>query len=192
MDELPDLEEVTINCTAKDCANDKHLYRPPRGKWKKLEDQPSCQGCGDTSVDMSITRARNIDEPEAIFKELGREFIRDHYLKKPFDKKAKKLIRRYGVEGTRDHVASRLKSAIGRKPTDWDGRQTKYLGNVLFYAQHATATCCRKCTYYWYGIQREEVMSEKDMEFCVALVQSYIDRRQGEISAIAATPAESD
>lgn len=192
MDKLPDLKEVTISCAAKDCENDKHLFRPMRGKWRELEEQPACQGCGDTSVDMSVTRAKDLTRRDAIFRELGREFIRDHYLGKPIDKKARRLIRRYGVQGVRDRALSRVKSAIGGEPNDWDGRQTKYDGNILFYAQHATATCCRKCAYYWYGIPRTGCLSEADLAFCHGLVQAYLDHREGEILAIAATPADDE
>jgi len=192
MDELPELEKVDISCTAKDCENDKHAYRPGRGEWKKLPDQAVCQGCGDTSVDMSIPRSRDLGARDAIFRELGREFIRDLYIEKPFDKRARRLIRRYGMDGIRNRVSGRLVSAIGREPSIYDGRQTKFEGNALFYAQHATATCCRKCAWYWYGIPKEGPMVEKDMTFCVGLVQAYLDRREGEIRAIAASPPDDD
>lgn len=192
MDELPEIEKVKISCTANDCDNDKHAYRPGRGEWKELSAQPACQGCGDTSVDMSIPRTRDLGAREAIFRELGREFIRDHYLDKPLDERARRLIRRYGMDGIRARVSRRLVSAIGREPSNWDGRQTKFGGNVLFYAQHATATCCRKCAWYWYGISRDDDMSEADMTFCVGLVQAYLDRREGEIRAIAASPPDDD
>ena len=189
MDKLPELQEVKISCTATDCDNDKHAYRPTLGQWKKLPDQIVCQGCGDASVDMSIPRAKDLSKREAILDELGREFIRDHYLNKDFDKRARKLIRRYGLNGTCERAFSRLKSAIGGEPDDWDGRQTPFEGNALFYAQHATATCCRRCTWYWYGIPRDGELSKADLEFCHGLVQAYLDRRAGGILAIAASPA---
>lgn len=192
MDKLPELEKVKISCTSRDCDNDKHAYRPGRGEWKKLPDQAACQGCGDTGVNMSIPRSRDIGKREAIFRELGREFIRDHYLEKPFDKRARRLIRRYGMDGIRARVSGRLVSTIGGDPNNWDGRQTKFEGDVLFYAQHATATCCRKCGWYWYGIPREGHISDEDITFCVGLVQAYLDRREGEIRAIATSPPEDD
>ncbi|MDP9423339.1 MAG: DUF4186 domain-containing protein [Pseudomonadota bacterium] len=191
MDKLPELEKVKISCSASDCENDKHAYRPKRGQWKALPDEGVCQSCGDTSVDMTVTRARDGSNREAIFHELGREFIRDHFLNKPFDERARRLIRRYGMDGIRERAPSRVASAIGKKPSAWDGRQTKFEGNVLFYAQHATATCCRRCAWYWYGIPREGPLSAEDLAFCTSLVQAYLDRREGEIRAIAAS-AEDD
>lgn len=192
MDELPDLKEAPVKCTTRDCDNDKHAFQPKRGQWTELPAQIVCQGCGDSSVDMSIPRAKDLAKREAILDELGREFIRDHYLNKDFDKRARRLIRRDGLQGTRDRALGRLKSAIGGEPNDWDGRQTPFEGNVLYYAQHATATCCRKCTWYWYGIPRNGKLSESDLEFCHGLVQAYLDRRAGAILAIAASPADND
>jgi hypothetical protein len=192
MDKLPELEKVKLSCSASDCENDKHAYRPKRGQWKSLPAEGVCQSCGDTSVDMSITRARDGSNREAILNELGREFIRDHFLNKPFDKKARRLIRRYGMEGIRSRVQSRVASAIGKTPTDWDGRQTKFEGNVLYYAQHATATCCRRCAWYWYGIPRVDPLSAEDLAFCTSLIQAYLDRREGEIRAIAASAPDDE
>lgn len=188
MDKLPDLKEVKITCTIKDCANDHHLYRPKRGEWGELDDEPECQGCGDKSVDMSVTRARDISKPEAIFAELGREFIRYIFLNRDIDARARRLILKYQMSGIRDRVASRIKTAIGRSPDVFDGRQTPLTGNILHYAQHATATCCRKCAWYWYGIPREGPLSTENLAFCEGLIHAYLDKREGEILAIAASP----
>ena len=190
MDELPDLKKVKISCTAKDCGSDLHLYRPKRGEWKALDDQPACQGCGDAEVDMSVTRARDISQPGAIFAELGREFVRYVYLNRPIDARARRLIRRDGMAGIRAKVRERVERSIGQEPNAFDGRQTPLEGNVLYYAQHATATCCRRCAWYWYGIPRDGAMSEESLLFCVGLIDAYLDRREGEITAIAASPPD--
>ena len=183
MDELPDLKPVKLTCTSSDCDNGRHAYRPGRGKWQELG-PGVCQNCGDTSVDMTVTRARDGARPDVIFAELGREFIRDHFLNKPFDERARRLIRRDGVEGIKQRVHDRLLRSLGGDPTNWDGRQTPLSGSVLFYAQHATATCCRKCAWYWYGIPRDGEMDAADLSFCDGLVCAYIDRRAPEIDAI--------
>ena len=191
MDELPDLKKVKISCTAKDCDNDLHLFRPKRGGWKELKDDASCQGC-DATVDMTVTRARDLAHPEAIFAELGREFVRYVYLNRPIDARARRLIRRDGIAGLRGKVRGRIETAIGGEPNAFDGRQTPLEGNVLHYAQHATATCCRRCAWYWYGIPLDGKMAEDSIAFCAGLLQAYLDRREGEILAIAGSPPDDD
>lgn len=186
MDEIPPLAPVKVKCTQSDCDNEKHCYRPKRGRWKD-EGPGECRSCGDRSVDMSVTRALDASDPAAIFMELGREFIRDHYLNRPIDRRARRMIRRDSVDGSRAKVPALIAKKIGGVPDAYDGRQTKLDGNVLFYAQHATATCCRWCAWYWYGIPRDREMTAAEQAFCSDMVLAYLDRRDGELRAIEAT-----
>jgi hypothetical protein len=48
---------------------------------------------------------------------------------------------------------------------------------VIFYAQHATATCCRKCLEEWYAIDSTKKISEKDLEYVLNLVLMYLQKR---------------
>ncbi len=187
MDELPAFEKVKIKCSSTECDKDKHCYRPKRGQWKDDGVRGECQACGDTSVDMSVTRARDASNPNAIFAELGREFIRDHFLNKPVDERGQRQIRRDGVDSIRGRVHSHIASRIGAEPNAWDGRQTPLEGSILNLAQHATATCCRKCAYYWYAIPKDRPLKPDELQFCESMVLAYLDRRDTELRAIEAT-----
>lgn len=50
-------------------------------------------------------------------------------------------------------------------------------GNTIFYAQHATATCCRKCLQEWYGIPLGVPLTEEQLAYFTELVMRYIDER---------------
>jgi hypothetical protein len=184
MDELPTFEKVKITCSSSNCEDDKHCYRPRRGQWKDDGVRGECQACGDTSVDMSVTRALDASDPEAIFAQLGRELIRDRFLNAPIDEKGRHEIHKHGVDGLRARVAQHLLSRIGPTPNMWDGRQTPMEGSVLNLAQHATATCCRKCLYYWYGVPRNRPLDDRELDFCENMVLAYLERRKGELRAI--------
>jgi len=93
MDDLPTFDKVPITCKSSDCDNDKHCYRPKRGQWKADGVRGECQACGDKSVDMSVTRALDASNPEAIFAQLGREFIRDRFLSISIDEMGRRQIR---------------------------------------------------------------------------------------------------
>lgn len=189
MDELPKFEPAKVKCTATDCDNDKHCYRPKRGQWKDDGVRGECQSCGDTNVDMSVTRAMNANNPEAIFQELGREFIRDHFLNKQIDERSKRQIKREGLSGIRARVRQHISSRIGGEPNAWDGRQTPLEGSILNFAQHATATCCRRCAYYWYAIPKDRSLTSSELDFCERMMLAYLDRRTSELNAIV-EPAE--
>ncbi len=58
-----------------------------------------------------------------------------------------------------------------------DGRQTPWAGNALYYAQHATASCCRRCIEEWHGIPRGRALEDKEIQYLVDLVGFYIAER---------------
>ena len=186
MDKLPEFEKVKVSCTASDCDNDKHCFRPKRGQWKDDSPRGVCRKCGDDSVNVAIPRNKGDSDLEDIFRELDREFIRHTYFNKPIDKDAARRIKKRGVQATREEVGPLLAKKIGREPNAFDGRQTPLAGNIINYAQHATATCCRKCAYYWYAIPKTGELSSEDLAFCESLVQAYLDQREDELTALVA------
>ena len=56
-----------------------------------------------------------------------------------------------------------------------DGKQTPMKGHPVFIAQHATATCCRGCLNKWYHIPKDRLLTEHEIDFCVALIMAWIN-----------------
>lgn len=83
-------------------------------------------------------------------------------------------IRKKGMitikEHTRDFVNKRLSSS--NIPND--GKQTPYYGHPTFIAQHATATCCRKCMYKWHHIPVKKDLTESEKNYVVDLIMAWI------------------
>jgi len=77
----------------------------------------------------------------------------------------------------RDAVRDRLRTSIGRAEPFRDGTQTPEDGNSIFYAQHATATCCRTCLEYWHGIPKGRKLTDEELDYCAELVDLYLDER---------------
>lgn len=50
-------------------------------------------------------------------------------------------------------------------------------GHPVFIAQHATATCCRKCLQKWHGIKKGKALNEKEVEFIVELIMGWIEKQ---------------
>jgi hypothetical protein len=59
----------------------------------------------------------------------------------------------------------------------YDGRQTPWEGNPMFYAQHATATCCRRCLEEWHNIPRGRELTDAEISYCTSLVMLYVNER---------------
>lgn len=94
------------------------------------------------------------------------------------------------VQHARQFIQDRLAPA---NPVN-DGRQTPMRNHPVFVAQHATATCCRKCLAKWHGIPPGRELTAEQVECVVAVIGEWL-RRQGALGRgdpvkEAACPAE--
>lgn len=184
-DPLAELDEpapqIKITCTSTDCDNDLHCFLQKR----TLEGAPvfgRCRACeAEPAFDINRVRRRKESDIAYTFKALRHEKIRAHMWAKPIDDAAMAHAHKKGRIGLHAAIASRLRSSIGKKAGGFDGRQTKMEGNVIFYAQHSTATCCRKCLAYWHDIPKDHDLTDRELAYCEALVAAYIDERLPEL-----------
>jgi hypothetical protein len=49
--------------------------------------------------------------------------------------------------------------------------------SALPYAQHATATCCRKCLEYWHGLPVGRALDAKELDYLSEIVFRYVEDR---------------
>ena len=70
-------------------------------------------------------------------------------------------------------IATRVAPAFPKN----DGRQTPMRGHPVFIAQHATATCCRKCMQKWHGIGKGRALDAGEVEFIVVLIMEWIEKQ---------------
>ncbi len=75
----------------------------------------------------------------------------------------------------REHTIEFLTKRI-KNPHN-DGRQTPWRGHPVFIAQHATATCCRKCIKRWHHIPHNRPLTEKELEYCQELILAWIEEQ---------------
>ncbi|MXZ20559.1 MAG: DUF4186 family protein [Caldilineaceae bacterium SB0665_bin_25] len=167
-----------ITCSSYDCEQDLHCFRRKRPKKQSYRSE-ECVACGAQLVEWQRLDKNDLNDVENTFKSLERELIRHHFWHKAFDDEALKHAEGQGLVGLRQGVQNRLRSCL-RKPSSensWDGRQTPLKGRVIYYAQHATATCCRKCAEIWHGFDREKQLTDDEFEYMSELVMKYIDKR---------------
>lgn len=92
-----------------------------------------------------------------------RKYMRDYIKKKDWSKI--ELDCNYFIEKN-----------IAKYPIPNDGKQTPMKNHPVFIAQHATATCCRKCINKWYKIPINRELSEKEKRFIIALIMEWLKR----------------
>ena len=170
------LKPLEITCKSADCENNLHCFNLTKKMKTEIEDG-CCRECGAKLIDRDRTKRRNLEDIHYTFKALKYELWRHYYWHIDIDLSAINHAKRKGFSGMRIAAKKRIQTAVGRPATSWDGRQTPKKGNALFYAQHATATCCRKCIEEWHGIAQGESLSHTQTEYFSNLLMLYVEER---------------
>ena len=175
------LEKVT--CTNSDCERD-CILPPGRNPADNLIGNGKCRECGVDLIDWHRLDQHDLSDVEHTIGCLELELIRHTYWHKPFDQTAINHAKRKGCAGLRIAAERRLHQSVGppRSEIPRDGSQTRFTTNVLYYAQHATATCCRKCIEAWHGIPREQALTNDQIGYMTQLLTHYVDKRMPELT----------
>ncbi len=81
------------------------------------------------------------------------ELIRHVYWHTEIDPEAIEKAQQKGKAKLAERARTILKQRIGKAQNFREGQQTPMMGaEIVNYAQHATATCCRRCLEYWHNI----------------------------------------
>ncbi len=83
-------------------------------------------------------------------------------------------INEKGLEPIKKHAYDFINKRLAPYPLKNDGKQTPFKGHPVFIAQHATATCCRKCLYKWHKIAPNKTLTNKEQEYIVNIIMTWI------------------
>lgn len=178
-----------ITCLSHECKMDLHCFKRDRRKKinrNKTYRNGDCVGCGVNMIDWKRIDKKNLDDSEYLFSSLKLELSRKVFWEKPFDDKAIKKVGNKTFSELKMDVENILRKKLisSTKKQFRDGIQTKEEGNVIFYAQHATATCCRKCLEEWYDIDRNKKLDENNLKFLIEIVMIYLKKRLAHLNKI--------
>jgi hypothetical protein len=130
-------------------------------------------------VDFARIARRDLADIDYTFDRLTKETIRAKFWRKPISDDLIAKAKASGRAGLRAEARQILAKVVGPRPkgTPWDSQRTKFEGNVIFFAQHATACCCRRCAQEWYGIRDDRDLTAAELDYMVELVMRYVERR---------------
>ena len=169
------LEPLDIKCTSTDCENNLHCFRTTQQMLIRNE-AGRCRECGADLINWQRIQECNLKDAEHTIKALEYELIRHHFWHVLIDQRAVNYARRKGWIKLRIAVENRIRKSVGQL-TSFDGRQTPKERNPIFYAQHATATCCRKCIEEWYGIPPDEELDDDQVKYMTEICMLYLTQR---------------
>jgi hypothetical protein len=172
-----------IACHASDCGNGLHCLNYARkGKAGAARGGTSfnpgeCRACQEAIGDMPTGRAISLDEVASLFDMQRRELIREHYWKAPLDQWAFNQASRLGRTQLHSKARKLIRQRIGSAQHPVEGRQTGWSHDIVAYAQHAVAACCRECVFYWHGIAMGRPLAEVELTYLTGLATVYLDLR---------------
>ncbi|WP_158385659.1 DUF4186 family protein [Candidatus Nitrososphaera evergladensis] len=110
---------------------------------------------------------------------LRMEAFRLGYWERDIERKIVESAKKKGLGMLRQEAENRLRKYVNKCSNEnpWDGRQTPLEGNIIYYSQHATATCCRKCIEAWHGINRNHPLSDEEIQYLVGLMMYYVEKK---------------
>jgi Domain of unknown function (DUF4186) len=182
-----DLDEVQpplpkMDCTRTDCAKDLHCFLPDRKMARRKQKGP-CRSCGKELVDWSRLEKKDLTDVPHTIEMLKQEWIRHEYwCSKPVDSEAETRAHQSGLQKLRDEAETIIRKSVGPTMHPRQGRQTSWDGNIIFYGQHATASCCRRCIEVWHGISRKRDLTEDEMRYFTELICVYIRHRLPDVT----------
>lgn len=90
--------------------------------------------------------------------------------------KDKLYIKNKGLDIIKSHAYDFITKRLSKYPVINDGKQTPTKGHPVFIAEHATATCCRKCLYKWHKIPENRDLTQKEIDYIVNLIMLWIQK----------------
>jgi len=170
------LEPLNITCSSADCEKGLHCFSRAK-KFKVANEAGQCGYCGAKLIDMKRLTKRDVADVNYTFKSLKFEMWRHYYWHIDIDQRAINHARRKGTGGMRVAAEKRIRSSVGVAEPFRDGTQTPKEGNSVYYAQHATASCCRKCIQEWHGIPIGQPLTDDQIMYFTELAMLYIEER---------------
>jgi len=177
------LPPLKIKCTSTDCEKGLHCFKQTR-KMKIANQKGQCRACGVELIDWDRVKRHDLTDIDYAFRALKFEFIRHYFWHVDFDQAALDHARRKGKSGMRLAAERRVRNSVGAAHPGFDGRQTPKKGNALYYAQHATASCCRQCIEEWHGFPKGEALTEDEIAYLSGLVMAYVEERLPDLTEL--------
>lgn len=112
---------------------------------------------------------RNLDR---LFERLGKSAFRSRFRLR---RKELEYLRSKGLDAVLVHARAFIDERLAPAEIPNDGRQTPMRSHPVFIAQHATATCCRKCLEKWHAIPREgHELTPDERDYVVSVVRKWL------------------
>ena len=176
---------VKVTCSTTDCTNNlhcfNHIQRTAAKRLRNFVEPGVCRECGASLIDWKRVHRRERRDVKNTFAALKHEYIRHHFWHRDFNETSRNHALRLGRTELIASIPRRLRQAVGRARHPREGQQVpvadERMSNVVQYAQHAVAACCRSCIEKWHGIELGRDLKDDEIDYLADLVQMFLQER---------------
>lgn len=90
----------------------------------------------------------------------------------------REYLEQKGIDVVLQHARRFVEERLAAAQPVNDGKQTPMRNHPAFVAQHATATCCRKCLAKWHGIASGRPLDVGQIQYIVSVIGHWLRRQQ--------------
>lgn len=109
-----------------------------------------------------------------ILEKLSKSKFRSSFKLKENDRKC---IKDKGIAKIKEDAYDFISKRLASTNIPNDGKQTPMKEHPVFIAQHATATCCRKCLYKWHKISQNKELTLEEQDYIVNLIMFWLEKQ---------------
>ena len=172
-----DLNPLNVQCNTTKCSEDLHCFRMTAAQIKKKGGEGFCISCGEQKIDLARVRKLDLKDEDFLITSLNLELIRKVYWTTPIPQVEIDNAFDLGKNGLQEAILKRMTDDIG-SINPWNNGITPYTGNLIYYAQHATGTCCRRCMEYWFKFPKRDVaLTDNQVQYSTDLINLYLSKR---------------
>jgi hypothetical protein len=147
--------------------------------------RPICRTCSGSELNWERLWRRDPADQDYLFQALKQEAVRLDWWTRDVDQAAMRHALRKGASGIEAAAERRLWVSVGHVIREGrgagrpyrDGYQTPYGGNIIYYAQHAVACCCRRCMRCWHGVPYGRDLTARELGYFTRMIVTYIAAR---------------
>jgi hypothetical protein len=178
---------LAVTCKTSNCvktvppAERRHSFQEMTGALPGVGG--TCRACGADVVDWELCHANDPLSLDLLVVEMRKELIRDAYWGEALPERivglALRRDRQTLRESQRRMLLRELVPAEAENP--WLRKQTYFASHrdarIVHCAQHATATCCRRCVELWHGMPRGRRLTDRQLDYLESLTWNYTTER---------------
>lgn len=109
-----------------------------------------------------------------LFEALSRSRFRSRFA---LGERERKLLDQHRLDVIRMHAARFVSQRLAAAAPANDGKQTPMHNHPVFIAQHATATCCRRCLEKWHGIAAGRALTSAQQAYVCDVIMTWLAAR---------------